>query len=138
MSGATVLDAGVLIGFFDSNDAHSADAVAAVTRLVEAEEHLLISTATQAEVLTRPMQRGLEHAASMEVAIDQLPHVELVDVDRLIARGAAQVRATYPRMKLADALVIATAQSAGSCRILTTDGDFARVPNAVQLHEFVN
>ena len=117
--GLTVLDAGVLIGVLDHEDAHHIAAVQAL-RIAE-EEHipLALPSSALAEILVGPLRRGTDAVASVDGLIGALV-VEIVAVDEPIAREAAALRAIC-NIRLPDALVVATAVILRSDRLLTTD-----------------
>ena len=91
-----------------------------------AKGHLLIalSTITLAEVLTGPFKAGQTALAKRyEKALLQY---RVVDVSAPIAALAAQLRAQY-RLKLPDALQLATALDMGATALVTHDRDFSQV-----------
>jgi predicted nucleic acid-binding protein len=91
-----------------------------------AKGHVLIalSTITLAEVLTGPFKAGQTALAKRyEKALLQY---RVVDVSAPIAALAAQLRAQY-RLKLPDALQLATALDMGATALVTHDRDFSQV-----------
>ena len=91
-----------------------------------AKGHVLIalSTITLAEVLTGPFKAGQTALAKRyEKALLQY---RVVDVSAPIAALAAQLRAQY-RLKLPDALQLATALDLGATALVTHDRDFSQV-----------
>ena len=91
-----------------------------------AKGHVLIalSTITLAEVLTGPFKAGQTALAKRyEKALLQY---RVVDVSVPIAALAAQLRAQY-RLKLPDALQLATALDMGANALVTHDRDFSQV-----------
>jgi predicted nucleic acid-binding protein len=91
-----------------------------------AKGHVLIalSTITLAEVLTGPFKAGQTALAKRyEKALLQY---RVVDVSTPIAALAAQLRAQY-RLKLPDALQLATALDMGATALVTHDRDFSQV-----------
>ena len=91
-----------------------------------AKGHVLIalSTITLAEVLTGPCKAGQTALAKRyEKALLQY---RVVDVSAPIAALAAQLRAQY-RLKLPDALQLATALDMGATALVTHDRDFSQV-----------
>jgi predicted nucleic acid-binding protein len=103
--GAIALDASVAIGFLDPTDAHHERAVSSL-RETDRDE-LLIAAVAYSEILVWPLAKG--HADLVEEFIDGL-RVEVVPLDREIARCAAGLRAEYSALRLADAIVLATAR----------------------------
>jgi len=91
-----------------------------------AKGHVLIalSTITLAEVLTGPFKAGQTALAKRyEKALLQY---RVVDVSAPIAALASQLRAQY-RLKLPDALQLATALDIGALALVTHDRDFSHV-----------
>jgi len=91
-----------------------------------AKGHVLIalSTITLAEVLTGPFKAGQTALAKRyEKALLQY---RVVDVSAPIAALAAQLRAQY-RLKLPDALQLATALDIGAAALVTHDRDYSQV-----------
>ena len=91
-----------------------------------AKGHVLIalSAITLAEVLTGPFKAGQTALAKRyEKALLQY---RVVDVSAPIAALAAQLRAQY-RLKLPDALQLATALDIGAAALVTHDRDFSQV-----------
>ena len=85
---------------------------------------LALSTATLAELLTGPYQAGKQALATRyEKALSR--H-ELVPLTPAIAARAAQMRARY-RLKLPDAVQLASALEVGASALVTHDRDFSRV-----------
>jgi len=82
------------------------------------------STLTVAEVIAGPLQAGDEALARRYRAM--LESWELIDLSVGIAESAARVRASL-RLKLADAVQVATALAINAAALVTHDRDFARV-----------
>lgn len=134
---ATVLDAGVLIGFVNPPDAHHEAAVQAIKDLVAAREKLVVSAITLAEVLVGPLRHGPGAAADVKSSIVSLPQLSVEPVDVPTAERLALIRSRDTRLAIPDAVVVATAQIFGASRILTTDHDFDHVVGAERLADFV-
>lgn len=103
--GAVALDASVAIGFLDPADAHHRRAVESLRELEDS--RLLMAASAYSETLVRPVGLGL--ANRVEDFVDGLG-VEVVAVDRPIARRAAELRAEHASLRLPDAFVLATAE----------------------------
>jgi predicted nucleic acid-binding protein len=85
---------------------------------------IALSTITLAEVLTGPFKAGQTALAKRyEKALLQY---RVVDVSAPIAALAAQLRAQY-RLKLPDALQLATALDIGAAALVTHDRDYSQV-----------
>lgn len=132
-----VLDAGVAIGFLDSDDAHFADAHAALAKLAAAGDQVLMSAVTLAEVMVDPMRSGEQRVQEVLAALHDYLAVQFVGIDAVAALEIAAARAQHPHLKLPDAAVVAAAKVAGADAILTTDRDFESVDSAVRLEDFV-
>lgn len=124
-----VLDASVLIAYFDPVDRHHPRAVAALRRTA-GDERIVISSVL-AEILVHPYRVGHEAVAEVEEALAALP-TKLVPVDPDIARLAAQLRARHARLRLGDALVVASGETLGGT-VLTADATLARISDRVRL-----
>lgn len=118
--GLTVLDAGVLIGFLDRNDAHHENAERALRASQDAGDHLVLAASAFAEVLVGPARRGDAAVATVRELVNRLP-VEIAALDEEIALAAALLRARHRPLKLPDALVIATAHYLDADHLVTTD-----------------
>lgn len=118
--GLTVLDAGVVIAGLDADDAHYAAAGVALRAAREQGDSFVLPASAYAEVLVRPAARGAATVARVDAALDGLA-ISIADADREIARLAATLRARHPRLRLPDALVIATAVELDADHLLTTD-----------------
>jgi PIN domain nuclease of toxin-antitoxin system len=118
-----VLDASVVIGFGDANDAHHEAAVAALA--ANCDHDLLIPASAYAETLVRPYEHSEKAAAKAERAIAELP-IQVVPIDADIARQAARLRARRRSLTLGDAPVLGTGEELPA-RVLTTDGEWPKV-----------
>ena len=85
---------------------------------------IALSTITLAEVLTGPFKAG--QTALAKRYEKALLRYRVVDVSAPIAALAAQLRAQY-RLKLPDALQLATALDLGAAALVTHDRDFSQV-----------
>lgn len=122
--GLTVLDTGVMIGYLDGQDVHHTSAKAEVAAAHDRGDRLAIPGAAFAELLVRPLQRGSEAVVTTEDAIRRLP-LEVLAVSQAVAVAAAGLRAEHGRrLKLPDALVVATARVFDSDLLVTTDRDW--------------
>ena len=122
--GRVALDASVLLAILQSSDAHHAAARALL------EEHgsdtrYVISASVYAEILVRAHRR--RQAPATDDFLAELG-VDVVPVDRELARHAAALRATgAPELTLGDALAVAVALVADPpLRFVTFDDRLAR------------
>jgi predicted nucleic acid-binding protein len=73
------------------------------------------------EIAVRPLRLDRPDIAdTYELLLRNYPHLRVVDVDRLVARRAAELRAT-DRLRPADSLQVATALEAGASTFVTND-----------------
>lgn len=118
--GLTHLDAGVIIGFLDADDSHHDTARAALSNALDHGDRLFMAASALAECLVGPARRSQQAIELVRTVIDRLP-VSVVDLDTEIATRAAILRARHRKLKLPDALVIATATTSGADQLITTD-----------------
>jgi predicted nucleic acid-binding protein len=118
--GLTVFDAGVIIGFLDSNDAHHGAAHRALHEARLRNDRLLLPASALAEVLVGPSRKGASAVAAVRGLVERVP-IEIAPIDDEIAVAAAALRARHRSLKLPDALVIATAAHVNADRLVTTD-----------------
>lgn len=120
--GVTVLDTSVLIALVDADDAHHRSARAAVRSRREAGDAFIVPVAAYAEFMVRSYQDDESMVAFRDGLVDAIP-ARVEPATRETGRHAAAIRARHPqRMKLPDALIVATAITVGAERILTADG----------------
>lgn len=120
---ALILDAGVLVGLLDTADAHHAAAVDEVEAADRAGTPLLAPASAYSEALVSFARAGRvadarEAIAAMGIAVTPLTPT--------IAEHSAELRARHGRLRLPDAIVLATARDLGAA-LLTYDDRLARV-----------
>ena len=119
--GLTVVDAGVLIGLLDADDAHHDAARLALRAAAERGDSLVLPASALAECLVSPARRGDDAVATVRSFVARYP-IDVAPLDATIAEAAARLRARHaPRLRLPDALVIATAVVLDADVLLTTD-----------------
>ena len=118
--GLTHLDAGVIIGFLDGDDAHHETSRAALSSATEQGDHLCIAASALAECLVGPARHSANAVEVVRAAIHRLP-VTVVNLDEELATQAAMLCARHQTLKLPDALVIATTATSGADQLITTD-----------------
>jgi predicted nucleic acid-binding protein len=85
------------------------------------------SVITITEVLVKPLRDGNRQVAQeYRRLLSSFPHLSLVDIDRQVARRAADLRANHG-IRTPDALQIATALSRGATGFVTNDETVKRV-----------
>jgi len=125
----TVLDASVLVALLDEADVGRVIAREAVARS-HGDHELLIPVTAFSESIVAPYRRSRRDGQRAEAALAALGR--LVEVTREIASRAAQLRATR-KIKLPDALILATAMTQSADQILTLDRRWRGVDPRVQL-----
>ena len=129
--GLTIVDTGILIGVLDAADVHHEASVRVLSAIVDEGDRMAIPASVYAEVLVGPARRG----PSARRVVDELLADLAADVEpitRQSAARAAELRAKHgKRLKLPDALVVATAMHLKANRILTTDPRWPKLPIAV-------
>ena len=118
-----VLDASVLIGLLDAADAHHGSAVDDVESADQAGTPLLTPASAYSEVLVSFARVGRVTDARMAIAA---MGISVEPLTAAIAELAAVLRANHERLRLPDALVLATAQHLRAA-LLTYDDQLSRV-----------
>ncbi len=118
------IDTNVLIYLLD-NHPHYEALSTTIMRTIEAGQVFgVTSTITLAEVLTQPARMGNYQALQeYELYLTNFPNLTLQPVDAAVAREAARVRGAY-KVKLADAIQLATARLTGADGIISNDKDW--------------
>lgn len=116
----TVLDAGVVIGLLDREDAHHEAARTALRKARERGDELVLPASAYAEILVVPFRQGPQAVETVDAFLHALP-ARVEPVTDAIARRAGHLRATHHALRLPDALVIGTALEVKADRLLTTD-----------------
>jgi predicted nucleic acid-binding protein len=129
----TVLDAGVVIGVLDDTDVHHAAARAAVQSALARGDALAIPASAYAECLVGPARVGKPALQAVDAFLTDLV-ADVEPITRQLAAKAAQLRARHgARLRLPDALVLATAQHLKADRVLTTDAGWPPTGVTVEL-----
>ena len=118
--GLTVLDAGVIIGFFDADDFHHRPANAALSDARGRNDRLVLPATAFAVILVGPSRKGPSEVALVREFVARVP-IDIEPLDAEVAVAAAGLRARHPSLKLPDALVIATAGYLKADYLITTD-----------------
>jgi predicted nucleic acid-binding protein len=121
--GTLILDASVLIGLLDTADAHHSRAVDDVEAADLAGEKLLAPASAYSEALVSFARAGRIRDAREAIAA---MGVAVAPMTGSIAETAAELRARHDRLRLPDAIVLATA-SEHKARLLTYDDDLAKI-----------
>jgi predicted nucleic acid-binding protein len=123
--GTLILDASVLIGLLDTSDAHHNIAVDEVEAADRRGTTLLTPASAYSEALVSfarasRLPDAREAVAAMGIAVTPLTAG--------VAERAAELRAAHDRLRLPDAIVLATARELGA-ELLTYDGRLKRIAN---------
>ncbi len=111
-----ILDASVVIAFLDPTDATHERVV---HELVNDDDDRVVPASVLAEVLVHPNMEGPSAVAHVERVVAALAsRIEPLTAE--IARDAARLRARHRRLRLGDALVVATGDALDA-KVLTTD-----------------
>jgi predicted nucleic acid-binding protein len=124
-----VLDASVFIAFRSRDDAHHEGALAAMTTF--GKEDLVLPASAYSEALVEPSQRGARVLARAKALIAELP-IRVQPIDTEIAERAA-VLCGKQRVRLPDALVLATGDVLGAEVVLTADQRWRKLSTRVQM-----
>jgi predicted nucleic acid-binding protein len=131
--GLTIIDAGVIIAHLDRADAHHDAAREALAAARQRGDALIVPASAYAEMLVAPLRARPAQGDLVDAFLDALP-AAVEPASRNIARRAAELRALHgARIRLPDALVIATAMGLRAERILTTDAGWPDVDVPVEI-----
>lgn len=125
--GTVVLDASIVIGLFDPSDALHPGAVLAIHD-VPRTDSFVMPASVLSEVLVGAASRG-DLGAILRLVTDAFGPVRPLDED--VAVAAARRRARHPRIRLPDALVLATADVESADTVLTGDRRWAALDHRV-------
>jgi predicted nucleic acid-binding protein len=127
--GVAVVDASVLIAAIDDADAHHERAIAELESAL-GEQRLRLPAVAFSEALVAPYRTSQSRGRAVEGGLRRLGRVEPITPD--IASRAAQLR-TKRRIKLPDALILATAVQLRAQEILTFDERWRSVDPRVRV-----
>ena len=131
--GLIVLDAGVVIAILDARDLHHVAAREAISDALAAGDRFVLPASAYAEVMVAPSGRGAEAVVTADAFVDALP-AAVEPATREVAVVAAGLRSRHgTRLRLPDALVVATATVKGAERIMTTDSRWPSLPVHVEV-----
>lgn len=129
----TVLDAGVLIAVLDADDAHHDRARGALMVARDRGDRFVVPASAYAEILVAPLRQNPKAGAAIDEFLDALP-ASVEPATREIAHRAAELRARHGnRLRLPDALVVATGLALEADRIVTTDAGWPDVAISVEV-----
>jgi predicted nucleic acid-binding protein len=127
--GLAVVDASVLIAAIDDGDAHHERAIAELEAAL-GRQTLRLPAVAFSEALVLPYRESPSRGRAVEGGLRRLGRVEPVTAD--IASRAARLR-TQRKIKLPDALILATAVELRAEEILTFDERWRSVDSRVRV-----
>ncbi|MCB0959944.1 MAG: PIN domain-containing protein [Acidimicrobiales bacterium] len=117
----TIVDAGVIIAHLDPADAHHAAAGDALGEAFEAYDDLVVPASALAECAVGAARAGEATLAHLQRYLSEVPFA-VGELTPEVSLRAARLRARHGRrLRLPDALVVATAVEERATRLLTTD-----------------
>ena len=127
------LDTPIFIYFLENNERYGELARITINGIEKGKWEGITSTITLMEITVRPWQLGRESAArEYEAVLVHFPNLSVVDVDRNVARAAAQLRAKY-NVSPPDALQVAASLSYGAKAFLTNDKRLSRLQDVIDI-----
>lgn len=128
-SGRVTVDTAPIIYVFEGHPQFAPRYAPFFERAQAGDYELVIATVTLAEVLTGPLRTGNEaRAQQYRHALTARPTWRVLDLNASIARRAARLRGSF-KLKLPDAVQVATALDTGSIALVTRDRDFSALAN---------
>lgn len=126
--GLIVVDASVVIAFRDTDDPHHSAADKSLTSL-RPKHQLVLPASAFAETIVRPLAAGMSDEAATSGLLDLF---RIEPLTHPIALAAAKLRATT-RLRLPDALVVATGITLDAEQVLTCDKTWRKVDPRVKV-----
>jgi len=127
------LDTPIFIYFLENNERYGELARITISGIEKGKWEGVTSTITLMEITVRPWQLGRESVArEYEAVLVHFPNLSLVDVDRNVARAAAQLRAKY-NISPPDALQVAASLSFGAKAFLTNDKRLSKLQDVIDI-----
>jgi predicted nucleic acid-binding protein len=127
--GLVVLDSSVLIAFLDADDAHHMSARTAIAG-ARSNHSLTVPIVAFSETLVGPYKKGPVAVRDFEVVINDLANI--APLTREIAHKAAALR-TKHKVKLPDAIIIATGIEGDAAETLTFDDHWRGIDKRVRV-----
>jgi predicted nucleic acid-binding protein len=127
------LDTSVFIYHFEAHPRYLPLTQELLTGVQEGQWTAITSTITIMELTVHPWQMGRSSVArEYEALLIHFPNLMLVDVNRDVARRAAQLRAHY-NVRPADALQVAATLLEGATAFVTNDRKLARLSQEIDI-----
>jgi predicted nucleic acid-binding protein len=119
--GRLVVDTSVVLSYLNGSDVCSSAAAVVLDDLVGPGSHwATVSAITVTETLVHPFRNGPAAVRIAETFLNHFPNLDIRDVDQVVARAGAELRATI-HLRTPDALIVATAIVDGIPTIVTCD-----------------
>ena len=119
-----VLDASVIIGFLDPEDALHDACVAALSD--RQGDELVAPASVYAEILVDPYRSGAAAVSEVDAFVSDFA-IRIEPVTAAVARLGAQLRSKRKSLRLPDAFVLAYGETVGAETVLTGDASWAKV-----------
>jgi len=127
------LDTPIFIYFLENNERYGELARITINGIEKGKWEGITSTITLMEITVRPWQLGRDAAArEYEAVLVHFPNLSVVDVDRDVARAAAQLRARY-NVSPPDALQVAASLNFGAKAFLTNDKRLSKLDEVIEI-----
>ena len=127
------LDTPIFIYFLEDHPKYGPLAEITINGIEKGKWQGVTSTITLMEITVRPWQMGREAAArEYEAILVHFPNLSVVDVDRTVARAAAQLRAKY-KIAPPDALQVAASLSFGAKAFITNDRRLTKLQDLIDI-----
>ena len=127
--GRVTVDSAPIIYFLESHPRFAPRYAPLFERAEAGDYQLVIATVTLAEVLTGPLRTGNEALAQRyRHALTAQPTWRIADLTASIAHRAARLRGLF-KLRLPDAVQVATALETSSIALVTHDRDFSALEN---------
>ncbi len=120
-----LLDTNAFIYFLDGEELYYDVLLSVFRRVAAGDLTVIVSAITEAELLVKPERDGNEAARERIEDLLSESGIYVVGVDRKIARRAAALRARA-RLKLPDAIIVATGLETGCEAIVGNDGQWSK------------
>ncbi len=128
------LDTAPLIYYLNRQEPYFAFCLELLRRIESGKLRAAVSVVTEMELLaTHAVQSNRQSVNDVEELFRRVNNLVVLDVDRTIARRAAELRADT-RIKGLDALIVATALTQGCRHVIGNDGEVARRVSVVEYH----
>lgn len=126
-------DTSIFVYHFEANPRYLPLTTLILERVRQGRHTAVISTVLLMELNVRPFQLGLPQVAlQYEVLLVHFPNLEIVNIDRSIARRAARLRAEHGFAAF-DALQLAASSASGATAFITNDYGLRRASSLLDI-----